>query len=267
MYHYRAFGLNIASDIFIREFLKECSIQSDVLIRQGEDSTAEFILPVESIGTFYISNGDTILYQPQKGVHPDAFRLFLLGSAMGALLQQRGLIVLHGNAISFDNKTCSIFVGHSGAGKSTMAAYAWQQGAQILADDVCAIFFDEAGKPCVYPSYPQLKLWQNTANLLKIDTSTLPRIRPQDEKYALKIEGQFCSMPLPLKAVFEIDPDPALIEPKEIKGVAKMKVLFEHTYRAHFLKPMGQEKAYTQQLMRLAACVVILRQGRLNIGS
>lgn len=264
MYRYKAFGRNIISDILIREFIEASSEGlPEILIQSGKNALADFILSIKSVGTFYISKGSEILYQAEANIHPDVFRLFLLGSAMGALLQQRGLVVLHGNALSWKGDSCEIYVGHSGAGKSTMAAYAWQQGAHILADDICAIEFDEHGCPRVIPSYPQLKLWQNTADLLRIETNALPRVRPEDEKYALRIEAQFCDMLLPLKTIYQIQPD--LKEPQEVRGVAKIRLLMEQSYRAHFLSKMKREQAYIQRLIYLAGRVQIKQLPRMNL--
>jgi len=113
-------------------------------------------------------------------------------------------IVLHGNAISTDGKTCSVFVGQSGAGKSTTAAWYFQRGAKILTDDVCAITFDDEGKPLVIPSFPQLKIWQESADLLSISTQGLRQIHLKENKFAIPTHTQFCEQPLPVREIFEL---------------------------------------------------------------
>ena len=84
---------------------------------------------------------------------PDAtdrnVRLFLLGSALGALLHQRGLLPLHANAIDLGGGAVA-FSGHSGAGKSTIAAWFHDRGHRILADDVCVVGFDQSGRALVH---------------------------------------------------------------------------------------------------------------------
>lgn len=263
---YRAFGLNFFSDMEIPEFLpleftdpdvEICAgsvIERDVRVAGGE---GWLYLHVKSVARFLIENGNRITYDLYPGVHLDSFRLFLLGSAMGALLLQRGLIVLHGNAISTDGETCTIFVGHSGAGKSTTAAWYFQNGATILADDVCAIDFDEVGRPIVFPSYPQLKLWQASADLLEIDTQSLRRVRPQDNKFAIRILDQFSAKPLVLSRVVELH-----VEEREstvYSGLFKLDLLRKHTYRVSFLKYLLLEQGYCRKLMTLA--------GKINLES
>ena len=96
-------------------------------------------LTVDGIGRFRISNADQITWQRADGTVSDQdLRTFLLGSAMGALLIQRGMLVLHGHALARDGQAI-VCLGHSGAGKSTLAYALMQQGWRLLADDLVAI--------------------------------------------------------------------------------------------------------------------------------
>jgi hypothetical protein len=169
---------------------------------------------------------------------------------LGALLLQRGNIVLHGNAISTDKKTCEIFVGDSGAGKSTLAASRYLQDDWVLADDVCVVQFNEQGQPFVLPSYPQLKLWQDSAELLGVDTAELKEVRPGQNKFALPIKDRFIAEPLPLKAINELT-----AEHEELKGLQKLPALTRNTYRYFFVEQMGLVKTYQAKLLQLAGSV------------
>ena len=167
-YYYKAFGLVFESDLLLPELLSIPAIIPDVKIRRGAVYATQLTggfkklyLPIRGVSCFLIQNGNEIIYQKEKEGHEDSLRLFLLGSAMGALLQQRGLIVLHGNALSWNGEDCSIVVGDAGAGKSTLAAQSLRKGAQVLTDDVSAISLNAKGQILVMPAYPQLKLWQN----------------------------------------------------------------------------------------------------------
>ena len=128
---------------------------------------------------------------------------------------------------------------------------------RILADDVCGIFFDNDSNPWVVPSYPQLKLWQDSADLLAINTDNLRRVRPADAKFALPIHDQFCMKPLRLTQIIELSLQDEKIE---LTGMEKFSRLVEHSYRYHFLKLMGLDQAYARLLMQLAAKVAMSRQ-------
>jgi hypothetical protein len=265
VYFYTAFGLRICSDLPFVELSAspppaevDIYIYSALLMKPSEEIRQEFTLNNPNAFSIKILNGNKIIYDRAPHIDDDSLRLYLLGSAMGALLQQRQYIVLHGNAISFDSKTCTIFVGHSGAGKSTTAAWCYQQGAMILADDVCAITFDQGGTPCVIPSYPQLKLWQETANLLGISTEHLRRVRPNEQKYQLPISKQFLSNPLPIKKIIELSD-----ENREISSAhEKLKLLKTHSYRYEFMTELRIAFPYMNQLLRLASHTTIAKNTR-----
>ena len=62
-------------------------------------------------------------------------RVFLLGSCLGALLHQRGVLALHASAIETDQGAV-LFMGDSGMGKSTTLQAFIKRGYKMLADDI-----------------------------------------------------------------------------------------------------------------------------------
>ena len=58
---------------------------------------------------------------PGRDLYESDVRVFLLGSCIGALLHQRGILVLHAGAIHTD-KGAVLFTGPWGIGKSTLLA-------------------------------------------------------------------------------------------------------------------------------------------------
>lgn len=280
MRYYYAFGFYIESDIIFPELISvekkeiDClvtikqDIISDVMVQASRFSTTkknaeQLYLRIPSVANFCITAGNTIRYCSTASTDQNTLRLFLLSSCMGALLQQRGYIVLHGNAISFDHQRSTVFVGDSGAGKSTMAAFYYQQGSIILADDVCAITFNAQGVPQVIPSYPQLKLWKKSADLLNIETKSLRPIRSKIEKFALPIDHQFATAPMVISDIVEIVTDQPAIN--VVHGSNKLDLLMRHSYRPHFLKRMMIRGIYIQRLMTLASQVTISKKKRLVI--
>ena len=127
---------------------------------------------------FLVRQGREIIYEPLDGSDEDSIRVFMLGSCIGALLFQRGFLVLHGNAFEVDGQGV-MCVGQSGAGKSTLAAEMMRRGHRVIADDVCPV--DSAGN--AIPGMPRIKLWQDSADKLGVNTSELKRIRPLLEKF------------------------------------------------------------------------------------
>jgi len=192
---------------------------------------SRFWLQVPEVATFLVEQGKRITYQPVAGIDDQSIRVFLLGSALGALLMQRGYLVLHGNAFEVGD-ACVICVGHSGAGKSTLAASMMQVGFPIISDDVCAI--NDQGE--IIPGFPRIKLWQDTAKKLGIETQGLRKIRPSMEKFDYPLGEQFCQRNLPVKALYVLNHhNDDRFELTPITKMAKFHTFQNHSYRRKFL--------------------------------
>ena len=117
----------------------------------------ELRLRISSVGHFRIVGGQRIGWcRADPGVNAAELRTYLLGSAFGALLIQRGLLVLHGNALEREGRAI-VCLGASGAGKSTLACALVRQGWRLLADDLVAI----SAEGMVLPGIPRIKLWED----------------------------------------------------------------------------------------------------------
>lgn len=276
-----AYGLVIDSEIDLPELhpAPESSGAPDLHVRLGAvpeaglpggqqlgpflwTTATDFWLQVPGVARFLVSAGREILIDPEPGIDEDSLRVFLLGSGFGALLFQRGYLVLHGNAIQIGNQ-CMVCVGHSGAGKSTLAASFLRRGHAILADDVVPVDSDCRALPGV----PRIKLWQDTAAHLDIDTGSLRRIRPQLEKFSLPVAAGFASAPLPVRWIYllhaENRPD---IRLEPIFGMDRFLPLRANTYRVSYLEGMGLSGQHLGLIGRLAAGIRLVRVTRPDHG-
>ena len=147
-YHYMVHGLTVQTNLIFPElgvtsngavdleiFVGECSKNTSCVGNAGS-GIASFNIP--NVGTFTIADGKHIHVDPAAGVHEQNLRLFILGSAMGLALHQRGIFALHAAAALIDGKAVAI-TGRSGAGKSTIALAFAEAGFPVLSDDVLAI--------------------------------------------------------------------------------------------------------------------------------
>ena len=75
----------------------------------------DFLFKFEGLGRYRVQNGNRIIIQSEKNALPEEIRLFLLGSNIGALLHQRGILTIHGSAVT-NGKQTTILSGKSGAG-------------------------------------------------------------------------------------------------------------------------------------------------------
>ena len=282
MYKYHAFQLNIHSELYFPELLEQSVLDdftADLTIKWGnvnpdgldhplmtrlfwQANEQMLWLHVPGVARFLVTQGSQITIHPYPAVDEESIRVFLLGSCMGALMMQRGLFLLHGNAVKI-GEHCISFVGHSGAGKSTLSAAFFQRGYSILADDVCAVSHE--GR--VLPSFPQIKLWTDSARQLNIETQPLRRIRPGIEKFAVPLGLQYQPTALPLKVVYVLhahNQDKFSFTP--ISGMQKLKPLQNNTYRANYLKGLAQEKAHFGRCGRIASQISLVSILRPNDG-
>lgn len=270
---YRLYGLVAASDLQFPELLPtESSIKPDIIIKYGDvpsdgldgarklgpfsfASSGKFWLSIPKVARFQVSDGGEIIVDPVPNIDEDSIRVFLLGSCIGALLHQRGYLLLHGNAIELEDG-CLVCAGKSGIGKSTLAAAFLRQGHRILADDMAAI--DEHDN--AIPGFPRIKLWQDSAEKLQIDTSGLRRIRPEMEKYDYPLGASFHENPLPVKWVYIIETHKESgFSLKEIKGLDKYLPLRENTYRPRFMQGMKLEPSHLKLCGNLAGNIRLAR--------
>ncbi|PJA32247.1 MAG: hypothetical protein CO187_04970 [Zetaproteobacteria bacterium CG_4_9_14_3_um_filter_53_7] len=256
----------------------KCTSIPDVTIKRGEVSITgldkpkkstpffqtckdQLWLNVPDIARFLVRDGNSIVVEAYPGSDEQSIRLYLLGSCIGTILHQRKTLVMHGNAVRFGDQ-CVIFAGHSGAGKSTLAAAFHKRGHEILADDVCAI--DAEGR--VAPGLPQLKLWQDAARKLEIDTGELERIRLQVEKYTFPL-SESVSEHLPVAAIYILSShNRDEFEIQQIKGMQKFNPLKNNTYRMGILEGLGLKTEHLGLCSKLAGRIDLARIIRPNDG-
>jgi hypothetical protein len=187
------------------------------------------LLTVEDVARFLVRQGREIVIAPAVGSDEDAIRLFLLGSALGALLQQRGVLTLHGSAIAVDGG-CIGFLGHSGVGKSTLAAALCRQGYRLVTDDIMAVSLTRDARLLVHPGYPQMKLWADMLRVFGEAPTPLRRIQPALDKHVWPAAGAFETTPLPLRHLYVLDTTPStLMTCQSLIGAAKLTALQQHT--------------------------------------
>lgn len=274
MFFYTAYGLHIKSYLPLPELTSNV-IPADVTIQSGKvphpanpikqeqciwATATEAIFFWEDVGTILVCDGKEIIVDAVPDGNPDILRLFLLGSALGTLLHQRGLLVLHGSVVGI-NGSAVAFLGESGWGKSTMVAALCAQGHQMIADDVLVIDFATTGYPIVFPGSPQVKLWSDSVTSLGHDPQTLERIRPETDKYVQRYKTNFSIQPIPLKQLYILGVG-AVLEIEPISLQQTFKELVFHSYAVPFLKTAFSNPDHFRQCARLINSVSISRLKR-----
>lgn len=268
MYRYAAFGLGIHSELLLPELMAS-EAEADVVVRLG--TLAPSVLGAkpspyclrltdegvylfwEEVGTLLIRGGSEIVMDTVPGFEESRLRLLLLGAAMGVILHQRGLLVLHASAVEVRDGA-AIFLGGRGWGKSTVAAALHARGHRLLCDDVVAVHLDGVGATTVLPSFPQLKLWPDAVASLGEDPESLPRLSSRFEKRHREATNGFSNGPARLRHIFVLGKGSKL-EIERLQPQRALMGLLGNLYVARF----GSQLLHEDKASRLLQCAQVVR--------
>ncbi len=254
---YDLFGLTVASAFAIPWAPEtEAQAEADVSIRRAgaeADGSDGFRFEVPNVARYRIVGGREIIVDPMPGASEQAIRLYLLGSALGVLLHQRGLLVLHANAIVIDGAAV-LFMGPSGAGKSTLAAWFAARGYPVLTDDICAVEVGADGKARVLPGLNRLRLSDEASERLAIDMSN-GQPCPSTDKVEIGMPRGEVVRSARLSACYALTALPEA-EHFNVAPLAKMdavEALMANTYRGHALPQLGGNAIHFESCMKIVA--------------
>lgn len=263
---YSVFGLQVRSELPLPELFPviikgepEISIRVAPITAPSDEGHGlhsfdnALILVVPDVGRFRICDGSEIVVDPFPGAPDRNVRLFLLGSAFGALLHQRGLLPLHANAVEIDGRAIA-FMGPSGAGKSTLAAWFHDQGYKVIADDVCVVRMGEDERAYALPGLPRLRLWEDALDATRRDVDEFERsFAGADDwnKFDVPIaESAASNAQVELGALFVLN-EGADLRIERIDGVQAADAVFANTYRGSYLVPAKGEQNHWLATVRL----------------
>jgi hypothetical protein len=272
---YALFGLVIDTELALPGFAEAAGGPADVVVRFAavpslgqklavlEDGALQ--LEVADVGRYRIAGGREILIDPAPGASERNLRVYLLGSAFGALLHQRGLLPLHANAVEIAGSAVA-FVGHSGAGKSTLAAWFMDRSYPVLCDDVCAVTLAEADcAPLVHPGVPRLRLWEDALARSGRDRAAFARSFDGQDKFDVPAGRPVEAGPRPLAACYLLERAAAGSESGSVELLGSMdalEALVANTYRGGFARLLGGTERHLRLCMAVAKRVPVYRAAR-----
>jgi hypothetical protein len=266
-FSYSAFGLNLVSDLQFPE-LNPAFPGDGVRIRLAPSLDSSQLSSVscdgngttfdlEGIARYSVSGGREILVSPYAGADPAAIRLFLLSTAMGAMLQQRRTVALHASAVATSHGAV-VCAGPSGSGKSTLAACLFQRGFPVLTDEIAALQFQ--GETFVLPGSAALMLWKDALAKLGMGSVDLRPVRIELQKYFLPVDSLYQSQPVRLRKIYLLEAGPAeQLSLLPLRGWEKFQALASILYRPRLIEDPGIESDLAIVLAKVASQIDIAR--------
>ena len=133
------------------------------------------------------------------------------------------------------------FLGHSGQGKSSLAAHLAKRGFAVMADDICLIDPSSPGG-MVIPTAPWLKLWRSSLESLGQSADTLARVFSEDDKFRLPLNAMLPPQPLRMLIFLESDTSAGEIQIEEMPALEAIPLLMNLTHQAYVLQATGQRE-------------------------
>lgn len=150
---------------------------------------AEYLLSFPAQASFLITPDGVISCVPGAGVGESLVRQLLLNQVLPRYLAHTGELLLHASAVTLTNGATVAFLGESGYGKSTLASFCQQQGAQIIDDD-CIVLRSGAQGVSITGGVPTIRLYPDSLHALNHDPAAfVPYVAYSDKQQMRLAEG------------------------------------------------------------------------------
>lgn len=218
------------------------------------------IVEFENTGTFYISNGNQIVYN--FIANKLSFNDYLHSFITGLLLFQRGHLLLHGNSCIWTDQHIA-FCGESGVGKSSLAAQFHKNGALFFCDEI--ICFDKLSN-ITLPGFPFLRLWKNDLDYNKFNSSLVSKLWNNEEKYKLDTSSQRVDVDKELDILIYLETDDSLNSPqlKEVTGTEKVTTFWSSYYQRPVIDSIELTAQFNQQSFDILKTLRVFKLKRPN---
>ena len=249
-FNYTTYGLSIRSELELPGLIEGHS-QTDVIIElEAYESHPElhlnqttyhsaqaghFTFNVRKTAHYIVRNGNSVTVIP----HPDGvledIRLYLLGTVLAVLIQQRGDLLFHASAISKQGQVI-LLSGESGVGKSTLAyEMVSNRGWKLCADDV-ARFSVIGDQIQIYPSYPYMKINEDILDHAGLSKDNFAKVSRKWGKYRIPHISNYEKNPTRARSIFLIQSEAlSSLTMQEITGAEKWVQIRSMLYRAEYL--------------------------------
>ncbi len=215
MFYYSAYGVLIQSDCPLPGFSESSRDTPDISILRNLPLPASHQKPSSislfqsdnglcvhwpGVASYTICEGRRVIITPTENGRANLEQQPLYGIVLAAILQQRGLLILHGSSVEINGRGLLI-IGQKGYGKSTITASLLTRGHGFLTDDVTALKIHKLQPTQILPGIPRLKLWPDAVRVLGFKPEAFPLVAPTIQKHVLCYSEQFRNETTPLQTI------------------------------------------------------------------
>ena len=228
-----------------------------------QHSLERSLIRIDNVADFEIAAGQRIRVWPAAGSKQKDIEIYLYGVAWATLCHQRGILPLHASAI-LARGSITAFAGHSGIGKSTLAATMSSLDYEVVADDILPVSFNQESVPGAWPYLRRLKLKIDCINELAL-TAVEPVGETLDKaKYFVrpKYIDQDKWSRLDRLYLLEIDPTISRVVIEQLSGAIAVHALIDHTYHFDFILGSSLRREHLAFCTQLASNIRIYRLRR-----
>lgn len=209
----------------------------------------------EGQGTFQLEENQLTIDWHASGTGP-AHYLQTLG--MSLFLELQGKLCLHANTL-IKNQQAHLFLAPSRTGKSTLTTLLTTLGYTLTTDDMAALY-GNSREYLVYPSWPKVRLWPDSAKMLEAHLTTQPvqqkKVHERFAKKEITFATQSAHTPTPVKAMYYLNRVEEQLDSEQrvtlskINPSAALIILMQNSMLGDAYRGLGIEK---QRIMALAA--------------
>ena len=201
------------------------------------------------------ANASHIQAEPAKGLDEATLEHLIVDQLLPRVLAHRGALVTHASSIGMAGRAI-LFLGHSGWGKSTLASLLHDAGHHLLSDD-CALLNITAGAPNIVPTYPSLRLFEDSISQMEGAPPLTSWVNAYSRKQRLNLgPPQLQTIAWPLHAIYLLNNPSTPANGHTITPLPSAQAciaLIEHSFR--------MDLASTRHTrMMLAQAAAVLRQ-------
>jgi len=280
-HYYKAFNFIIETEIEIPILMTyEGDAAPDITIEFGDLSSYDteevadkpvllkekncFVYRVKEVGLLRVLDGSHVTVDPIENVPVQLMNLYLLGSCMGIIFQQRGILALHGSCV-YNGEKAVLISGESGAGKSTLAAEFLKNGWQLVTDDLAVV--DEIdGEFYVRSSYPSQKLWQDSIDYYDRSDNEVTSLyqKSRKDKYNVRTDRNFFEGRVPLSGIIMLSCTEGEYTFSEVTGADKIPYVTDNIYQKRWVEDAEGNRNAIMKAVRIADRTLIFRAERNN---